>query len=345
MTEDYRKKKEENTQSLFLDYIKQIRVTLLSLLILLIVMLVMFWVYSINMQPLWYGIELSILIIGTFLLLDGIRYCRTQNTLRSIKKEETIMLAHLPVPNNSIEEAYQELLRLVDSRAKEMNQDWEEKYTNQIEYFTLWAHQIKTPLAAIKLLLQTSENEENQEIGIELFKVEEYVNMVLQYLRMEEMSSDLVLHWISLDQIVKSVIKKYAKIFIGKGLRVTLLVENVKVLSDEKWLQFVIEQIVANALKYTNEGTISIYMKSEQEKTLVIEDTGIGIRQEDIPRIFEKGFTGYNGRMENWSTGIGLYMCNKIVGKLSHQIKVESEVGVGTKVFLFLDSYSYEPED
>jgi signal transduction histidine kinase len=110
------------------------------------------------------------------------------------------------------------------------------------------------------------------------------------------------------------------------------------VLTDEKWLLFVIEQVLSNALKYTNEGEISIYMDSSLPDTLVIEDTGIGIQEEDLPRIFEKGFTGYNGRSDKKSTGIGLYLCRRILNKLSHTINIESEVGKGTRVKIGLDT-------
>ena len=109
---------------------------------------------------------------------------------------------------------------------------------------------------------------------------------------------------------------------------------NYKVLTDEKWLVFVIEQLLSNAIKYTNKGKISIYPL--EDKKLVIEDTGIGISKEDIPRIFDKGFTGYNGRTDKKATGLGLYLCKNILDKLSHKISIESEVGVKTKVILDL---------
>ena len=109
-----------------------------------------------------------------------------------------------------------------------------------------------------------------------------------------------------------------------------------QVITDEKWLLFAIEQILSNALKYTKEGSISIYMSKERKDTLVIEDTGIGISPEDLPRVVEKGFTGYNGRDHKKSTGLGLYLSKEILGKLNHQLKLESKVGVGTKVYIYL---------
>lgn len=114
----------------------------------------------------------------------------------------------------------------------------------------------------------------------------------------------------------------------------------LRVLTDEKWLVFVLEQILSNALKYTKSGSIHIYLSPDAPKTLVIEDTGIGIAPEDLPRIFEKGYTGCNGRADKRSTGIGLYLCRQIMEKLSHTIRIESEMGVGTKVYLGLDTVS-----
>ena len=171
------------------------------------------------------------------------------------------------------------------------------------DFYTLWVHQIKTPIAAARLLLQ-EEKPRPQEIQNELFKVEQYVEMVLGYLRTEDMASDIRFEEMDMDSLIRE--------------------------------QIVLGQILSNALKYTKKGKISIYMSKSRPHTLVIEDTGIGIRAEDLPRVFEKGFTGYNGREENRSTGIGLYLCGKIMKRLDHGIRIESELGKGTKVFLEL---------
>ena len=184
--------------------------------------------------------------------------------------------------------------------------------------------------------MQSEESEQNKELSIELFKIEQYVEMVLQYLRTDSESSDFVIMKHSLDGMVRQAVRKYAKMFIYKKISLDLKALNREVITDDKWLVFVIEQILSNSLKYTGSGTISIYL--EGDSTLVVEDTGIGIRPEDLPRVFEKGFTGYNGRDDKKSTGIGLYLCKRILIKLSHTIAVESEVGKGTKVKVGLDS-------
>lgn len=214
-----------------------------------------------------------------------------------------------------------------------------------LDYYGMWVHQIKTPIAALDILLQNTERmlyqldekEMMQEaisvsdMKMELFKIEQYVEMALNYLRVEDISSDLVFKKHELDDMVRQVIRKYAKIFISKKIKMDFIPTKACIVTDEKWFIFVLEQIISNALKYTKKGQISIYMK---EKALVIEDTGIGIPAEDLPRIFEKGFTGYNGRENKKSTGIGLYLCKNIMDKLQWNITVDSEVGSGTKIYL-----------
>lgn len=211
------------------------------------------------------------------------------------------------------------------------------------DYYSMWVHQIKTPIAAMHVLQQTLEEEYQEqkyikEIKLELFKIEQYVEMVLTYLRMGEMSGDLKFEKYSLDAIVRQVIRKYSQMFILRKIHLQYAKTSQCIVTDEKWLQFVLEQVLSNALKYTKDGgMIFIYTEEkENKKCLVIEDSGIGIQAEDLPRVFEKGFTGYNGRADKKSTGIGLYMCKKIMERLNHQIWIESEIDKGTKVYLDL---------
>ena len=190
----------------------------------------------------------------------------------------------------------------------------------------------------MRLLLQEEETPISREMQGELFQVEQYVQMALQYLRMENMNTDLVFERQELDPLIHQAVRKYALLFIRR--KISLQYEDVhcEVLTDEKWLEFVLEQILSNALKYTRQGQIKIYMDPQGSKTLVIEDSGIGIAPEDLPRIFERGYTGYNGRADKRSTGIGLYLCKQIMDRLSHTIRIESEMGVGTRVYLGLDT-------
>ena len=212
-----------------------------------------------------------------------------------------------------------------------------------MDYDTMWVHQIKTPIAAMHLLLQSEEIPDKGELEEQLFKTEEYVGMVLQYLRVGGMAADLKFRQYSLDGIVRQAVRKYSKSFIRKHLRLNYQELDCIVVTDEKWLLFVIEQILSNAVKYTaSKGRVSVYMDRSRPKTLVIEDTGIGISQEDLPRIFEKGFTGYNGRRDKKSTGLGLYLCKTITDKLNHKITITSVEGEGTRVALGLETAKLE---
>lgn len=206
--------------------------------------------------------------------------------------------------------------------------------TDLTDYYTTWVHQIKTPIAAMRLLLQKEDTLLGRQLKTELFRIEQYVEMVLCYFRLDSPSSDFVIKYYDLDDIIRQSVRKYAGQFIQKKLRLIYEPSGQKVLTDEKWLSFVIDQIRSNAVKYTNEGSITISVDSHL--VLSIADTGIGISPEDLPRIFEKSYTGYNGRVEKRSTGLGLYLCKKILGRLSHPISVTSTLGEGTTFYINL---------
>jgi len=210
-----------------------------------------------------------------------------------------------------------------ESNSKESRQ-WEELQEKQ-DFFALWAHQIKTPIAALNLLLQ-GEKQDAAVCRQELFKIESYVEMALNYLRFEEMSNDLVLERNSLEQLVRQVVKKYAAIFIYNHISIQLEHLNYTVLTDEKWFCFMLEQILSNALKYTKQGSVKISAEESANGLKVsVKDTGIGIRSEDLPRIFEKGFTGANGRKLGKSTGMGLYIVRCTLEKYDGNIHVTSD--------------------
>ena len=196
---------------------------------------------------------------------------------------------------------------------------------------------------------QWEELQEKQDAAVcrqELFKIESYVEMVLNYLRFEEMSNDLVLERNSLEQLVRQVVKKYAAIFIYNHISIQLEHLDYTVLTDEKWFCFVLEQILSNALKYTKQGSVKISAEeSANGLRVLVKDTGIGIRSEDLPRIFEKGFTGYNGRMDKKASGLGLYLCKGVCEKLGHGISVASKEGEGTTVMITLQCEKVQQGD
>lgn len=297
-----------------------------------------FFLYNVPIEPVVYASVLCSIIAIVFLIIDFFNLYKKHKLLQDLKHNIAFKFDNLPQSMDIIERDYYDLLTIIYKQNLEITHNAEVNQSNLIDYYTLWAHQIKTPISAIHLILQTEDNELSSELSMELFKIEQYVEFVLQYLRLESMSSDLVLKSQSLDNIVKQAVRKYARMFIRKRIKMDFKDLNCEVLTDEKWLLFAIEQLLSNALKYTREGTISIYMDDASEKTLVIEDTGIGIKEEDLARIFERGFTGYNGRWDKQSTGLGLYLCKQILNKLSHDITIESRVDEGTKVKINLET-------
>ena len=259
-------------------------------------------IYNINGEFIFYVISFLMIIWGIVLVVSFVSY---RNSLKAEPVEE--------------KEDEEEELRWQIVREKE-------------DFFAMWAHQIKTPIAALNLLLQSKETDTGM-CRQELFKIEGYVEMALNYLRFDGMSNDMVLSSVSLSSMAKQVVKKFRTVFIHKHISVQLENLDYNILTDEKWFVFVLEQIVSNAVKYTNEGSVTISAREEGRRILVeIKDTGIGIQSEDIPRLFQKGFTGYNGRMDKKASGLGLYLSKGVCNKLGHGLSVESVKGEGTKV-------------
>ncbi|SOB73455.1 histidine kinase [Anaerobutyricum hallii] len=306
---------------------------------------ILFYLYDIPFDAIIYGCELSFVWCAVCLFIDFYKYYKRHKLLHINREQFFDDAEQLPEHMDIIEYDYQELAKELYQAKQELISKNRIAKKELLDYYGMWVHQIKTPIAALDILLQNTERmlyqiDEKEmmqkaisvsDMKMELFKIEQYVEMALNYLRVEDISSDLVFKKHELDDMVRQVIRKYAKIFISKKIKIDFKPTKACIVTDEKWFIFVLEQIISNALKYIKKGQIFIYMK---EKSLVIKDTGIGIPAEDLPRIFEKGFTGYNGRENKKSTGIGLYLCKNIMDKLQWNITVDSEVGSGTKIYL-----------
>lgn len=308
---------------------------------------IVLFLYNTNLDGVSYAALLTLCLLAGAMVAGGIRYVRHYGEVQGALAAVPYEVGEFPGAETMTEALYQEKLIAQCRYAEELESGMRIGRQDMMDYYGLWVHQIKTPIAAMRLLIQNRENEESaaadpeeaqflRSLKMELFKTEQYVEMVLSYLRMEEMSADLVLRRYSLDSIVRQAVKKYSSLFIMKKIRLEYRECDAQVLTDEKWLLFVLEQLLSNALKYTREGSITIFC-DEESGELVIRDTGIGIQEEDLPRIFEKGFTGYNGRLDKKSTGIGLYLCKQICDKLNHRITVTSVEGRGTDVRLELE--------
>ena len=305
-----------------------------------------------NLNRLDYFSEIfyAAVIIGFLLLAYGVfdfrRYVREYKQLYFVLENPEDIYARLPESRDLHAELYAEIIREMDERRRRLLTAQCIREKEQKDYYGMWVHQIKTPIQAARLLLERDEMkglEAAKNMEEEIFKTEQYVEMVLYYLRCQSMSEDLVLKEYVLMAVAKQAVRKYAVLFINSGLSVSVEDTDISIVTDEKWLGFVLEQLISNAVKYTKRGGISIYLdnscreyQGERLHTcLVIEDSGIGIRSEDLPRIFDKGFTGFNGRLDQKSTGIGLYLCREILRKLAVPVRVESSPGEGTKVYLY----------
>lgn len=300
------------------------------------------YLYDIPFEKTRYIAEFSGAGVFLCLLVDILKYAeRWKELKRCIATSDAYPGMFYTVPGD-LEALYRSMIAKMRQEKEELIFEDQKRYTEMMDYYGMWAHQIKTPIAAMRILVQSGmdreENEENQklfrQLQMELFKTEQYVEMVLSYLKIGDIAKDMVLERCDLGKVVRQAVKKYSKLFILQKLSLEMGEIAEIVLTDEKWLSFVVEQILSNALKYTKSGSVSIYL--EQEGVLVIKDTGIGISAEDLPRIMEKGYTGYNGRIDKRSTGIGLYLCKKVMDKLHHQLRIDSEDGKGTKVVLDL---------
>lgn len=315
------------------NYVKDRLVTLLLVGITAIIYLSVYFVYNIDMEPVLYATYLIFLILVFYLFYDFYHYYKKHVHLTRIKSN-ILYSDDLPKKTSLLDKDYQELIAEVKKITYENDCVSKEQFQEMEDYFTLWVHQIKLPIAAMKLLIETESIPDKKLLKSELFRINQYSDMVLAYLRIKSTDTDYVFKSYDLDELVRQAIRKFSFEFIRKKIRIDFDETNMKVLTDEKWLVFVLEQLLSNTMKYTNEGNVHIY---GYDSTLFIEDTGIGIDPSDLPRVFEKSFTGFNGRSDKQASGLGLYLCKSIMNKLSHSIEIESQVNKGTKVILHLE--------
>lgn len=274
-----------------------------------------------------------ILLAGTF-CHEYQKYCKKHEELLKLQELPDYMMESLRKYQKQDDQDYIELMRLIMERADEERMEHQKKMTDSIDYYTTWVHQIKTPIASMRLRLQAEDSQLARALTEDLFRIEQYVDMVLTYLRLGSDSTDYVFKECELDGVIKGCLRKFAGQFIGKSLSLTYEGTEQRIVTDEKWLAFVLEQILSNALKYTAKGGITIEVSENQ--ILSIRDTGFGITPEDLPRIFEKGYTGFRGREDKRASGIGLFLCKKICDNLGVKIWADSKLGEGTALFLDL---------
>lgn len=296
---------------------------------------------AVPLRYVWYPTLLCLCFFVVYALFDYYAFRKHHKMLVNASHAIEVAMENLPEAKSLLEDDYQQLLASLNSHKNATIAQNNQTAADLEEYLTLWSHQIKTPLTSLGLTCDGIAEPERSQANEQVFEIEQYVDMMLQYLRLRDKSTDLVLHPYSLRSMVNQAVKYYAKTFIHKKLSVQIEIdETLKVTTDEKWLVFVLKQLLSNALKYTENGTIAITAVASQEQenevALTITDTGIGIAKEDLPRIFERGYTGYNGRKDKKATGLGLYLTEQVLAMLGHKITIESTVNVGTAVTIKL---------
>lgn len=294
---------------------------------------------AVNQSNGLYVIEVSILLFAIYLAVDFIVKNKYYKRLKEISDLEGLdWVNSLPIPASSEQRIYNELLQKQYQAINKKLSEYQSKSIENREFITMWVHEIKTPIAASKLIIENNLDHPSEEmlysIEDEIDKIEDFVQMTLFYSRTDDFATDYIINSINLEKVVNGCIKREFSSITNKNLSLQLKNLDLQIDSDEKWLGFIIKQILDNAIKYSAvNGKISIYAKSHQDEvTLIIEDEGTGIKEEDILRVFDKNFTGSNGRKYVTATGIGLYLSQKIARKLSHLITISSDSGKGTKV-------------
>lgn len=286
------------------------------------------------------SMQLSVSFLVFYLLISGYVFLKSyrhpQNmSSDQLEESENMLSNHYP------DKYYLKWIHELDEQRKDIQEKTSIKQKEQSDYFTLWLHQIKTPISAISLLIQQTEDRElAQKLKQELLRVDEYTTMALSYVKMEDPAADMDLRKVALDSVIKKSLKRYSILFIMNQITLDYEKIDFTVFSDEKWLQVVLEQILSNSLKYAVGGKIMIYLDG---KRLVIEDNGSGIPPEDLPRIFTRGFSGFPNNTYEKQTGLGLFLSKKICQRLGHSIHVESDLNQGTKVFIDLSQDTSEP--
>jgi len=368
------------------NFIKQNYIWILMIVTMTCIHLLYMYLIGARKQDLVYAAVLDAILLLITVLVGFFRYSSKVKALSNALKRPVEEQAQLPEATDDVEILYHRLLENQSIARSESESGAAIRQSQMRDYYSMWVHQIKTPISAMKLLLEAEweelgllmSDDEQSQCGIadmnggnistaglnvvelndaakqkavfkelsdnvgsfedELFRIEEYVSMALQYQRVSNTENDFVLEKVSLDGVIRDTIKKYAKTMIRRHIGINYSGTKKQVYTDEKWLAFILEQILSNAIKYTPQGYVTIETAEEKDRFFItIKDTGIGIKAEDLPRVFEKGYTGYNGHADKKATGIGLYLCRQMADKLGHTIRMESELGKGTKVWIGFD--------
>ncbi len=308
------------------DVLRKNRLAIIFFIVIQLLNVAIFCLYDIMTEALVYSIIVTGVLLLVLLTLEYLHAKKDAEERRQAVAATLNNWNHLPEARTLGEADYQEMIEILGRELDRLRTETDRDRQDMLDYYTVWVHQIKTPIAVMKLKL-AADTPENRSLSSELFRIEQYVDMVLQYIRLGSSTNDLVISEYDLDELIRETIRKYAGQFIEKRLSLSYEKTDEKIVTDKKWFCCILDQLISNAIKYTSEGGITI---SVEDSKLRISDTGIGIAPEDLPRIFDKGYTGLNGRIGEKSSGLGLYLVKKAADMLSLSVSAESKPGEGS---------------
>lgn len=305
---------------LFLKYLRQHRLGLAAYFAFSAIFAFSFYLYALPLAAVLYPAALCLLLGVGVVIVDFLRMRKRHLQLAGLANAGAELLSSLPVPVSVESADYQNIIAALRSECASLRSDYDGRVRDMNEYYTLWVHQIKTPIASMRLALRSEDSPLSRRLFSDLLRIEQYVEMVMVYLRLDADAGDYVFRECELDDIIKRSLRRFSSEFIDRRLSLSFEPSMLKIVTDEKWLGFVLDQLLSNALKYTQSG-------------------GIGIAPEDLPLVFQKGYTGCNGRTDMRASGIGLYLCGKVCKNLGIGISAESEVGSGTVLKLDMSQH------
>lgn len=289
---------------MMLPFIKTIKNEIAIVTLILLLFAVIFFVFSLSMSALLLGIAIVLFIMLIYWWISYLGFQKQVNLKHKI-------------------EVLEEELFETKKRQAEYQKDIE-------SYFLTWVHQIKTPITATQLLLERNEHNVVNQVRQEIVQIDNYTSLALSYLKLLNEASDMSISEVKIDELIKPLIMKYRVHFIEQNTKIHYQSVDDNVLTDAQWASILIEQLLNNALKYARGKDIWINFNSET-KQLYIKDNGIGISQADLPKIFDKGYSGYNGSLNESSSGIGLFIVKHISQHLNLNVEVESKLNSGTQ--------------
>ena len=331
----------------FINYIKDKVLFLILFFLLYGILLLLFFAFKIQSSLILAITFLFFTFLGIIILIDYFRKKTFyQELLLSIEKLDkayyVVEMIEEPVFYEG--KLFYQALYDINKSMCEMVKILENQTDDFKDYIEMWIHEVKIPIASLVLMAHNHPDKFDKNFKEQIKRIEDYVEQVLYYVRQEFAEKDYFINSVSLKKVIANVALKNKNDFLES--KIDLIVENVdcKVYTDSKWLEFILNQIIGNSIKYKKEknSIIKITVEEDLEKcTLIVEDNGIGIPETDLSSVFEKSFTGNNGRRKGKSTGMGLYIVKKLCDKLGHQVKIESQEGEYTKLFLVFSKNKY----